>query len=595
VTDDEPRRRPAEASARAAAGRAKAVFYAFVVLACLVIARYFVVQVREGPTLAERGYRQRLTTVNFAAQRGTIFDRDGEALVRSLPSQSVYATTAEITNVDREAHALAAILPDVSVADVTASLRDRAPYIQVDHKIGRAQADAIARLALPGISIVPETTGVRFDPSGRLASTVLGFTGFTENGLAGVEFAYDDLLHGTPGEMQLEGDEFGRAIPFAQPHVVVAAKPGHSLVLTLDSYLQNETERVLRDTVARWHAQSGSAIVMNPWTGEILALANAPDYDVAHYGRFSPDARRDRAVEDAYEPGSVFKLVTAAAALDSGKVSPDDRFPARDRLAVGGYTIYNAEDGFLAGSSDSENLEEIIEKSHNVGAAEVGLRIGSRTMFDALVRFGFGEKTRVGLPGESRGIVPELATWSATTLPTIAFGQGISTTPIAIARAYCAIANGGLLLRPRIVAEILDADGHVTTRYETHVERRAIGEGTAAILRSYLRAVVTRGTGNPTAQVPGYTTAGKTGTAQIAENGHYAAGAYVASFVGMIPAERPKFVILVKIERPRGSIYGGVVAAPAFAELAKIAMMHAGVLPVGPRLVRAERIAKRRS
>jgi cell division protein FtsI/penicillin-binding protein 2 len=216
-------------------------------------------------------------------------------------------------------------------------------------------------------------------------------------------------------------------------------------------------------------------------------------------------------------------------------------------------------------------------------------------MFDALVRFGFGEKTRVGLPGESRGIVPNLATWSATTLPTIAFGQGISTTPIAIARAYCAIANGGLLLRPRIVDEILDADGHVTTRFETRVERRAIGERTAAILRSYLRAVVTRGTGNPTAQVPGYTTAGKTGTAQIAENGHYASGAYVASFVGMIPAERPKFVILVKIERPRGSIYGGVVAAPAFAELARIAMMHAGVLPVGPRLVRVERIAKRRS
>jgi cell division protein FtsI/penicillin-binding protein 2 len=199
------------------------------------------------------------------------------------------------------------------------------------------------------------------------------------------------------------------------------------------------------------------------------------------------------------------------------------------------------------------------------------------------------------LPGESPGIVPDLPTWSATTLPTIAFGQGISTTPIAVARAYCAIANGGLLLRPRIVASILDADGHVTKTYGVEVERRAIGERTAAILRSYLRAVVVSGTGNPTAQVPGYTTAGKTGTAQIAENGRYAAGAYVASFVGMVPAEKPKFVILVKIERPRGSIYGGVVAAPAFAELAKIAMMRAGVLPAGPRLVRAERIAKRRS
>ena len=577
------------------AGRAKFVFYTFFALACLVVGRYYVVQVREGPMLAERGYEQRLTTVNFPALRGAIYDRDGTALVRSLPSQSVYATTSEVTNPATEARALAAILPDESTAGVEASLRARGAYIQVDHKVGRAQSDAIAKLALPGISIVPETTGVRFDPSGRLASTVLGFTGFNENGLAGIEYAYDDVLRGAPGRMELEGDEFGRAIPFAQPHVVVAARPGHSLVLTLDSYLQNETERVLRDTVEKWHAASGSAIVMDPFTGEVLALANAPDYDVPKYANYSADSRRDRAVEDAYEPGSVFKLVTAAAALDSGKVTPADQFPARDRLPIGGYTIYNAEDGFLAGTGSTENLEEIIEKSHNVGAAEVGLRIGARTMFDALRRFGFGSPTDVGLPGESPGIVPRLSDWSTTTLPTIAFGQGISTTPIAIARAYCAIANGGVLLRPRIADAILDADGRVAYKYGPEVERRAITAKTAAILRGYLRAVVTRGTGNPTAQVPGYTTAGKTGTAQIAENGVYASGAYVASFVGMVPAETPKFVILVKIERPRGSIYGGVVAAPAFAELAKIAMMHAGVLPAGPRLVRAAWAAKRRS
>jgi cell division protein FtsI/penicillin-binding protein 2 len=365
-------------------------------------------------------------------------------------------------------------------------------------------------------------------------------------------------------------------------------------VLTLDSYLQSETERVLRQTVATWHASSGSAIVMDPWTGDVLALANAPDYDVAQYYRYPADSRRDRAVEDAYEPGSVFKLVTAAAALDSGKVTPQDRFPARDRLNVGGYTINNAEDGFLAGSGSTENLDEIIEKSHNVGAAEVGMRIGARTMSDALQRFGFGTPTEIGLAGESPGIVPSLPTWSETTLPTIAFGQGISTTPIAIARAYCAIANGGMLMRPRILAEILNADGSVAYRYAPEIERRAITAKTAAILRGYLRDVVTHGTGNPTAQVPGYTTAGKTGTAQMAENGHYASGAYVASFVGMVPAEVPKYVILVKIERPRGAIYGGVVAAPAFAELARLAMMSAGVLPAGPRLVRADSVTKRR-
>jgi cell division protein FtsI/penicillin-binding protein 2 len=574
--------------------RAKIVFYLFVALGVALAGRFYVVQVREGPELAQLGYEQRLTTVKFAAHRGTIYDRDRDPLVRSLPSQSVYATPSEVTNAEREARTLAGILGDVSYADVLASLRSRAPYIQVDHKIARTQAEDITRLGLHGISIVPEATGVRFDPSGRLASTVLGFTGFNENGLAGVEYEFDDLLRGAPGEMELEGDAFGRAIPFAQPHVVVAAKPGYSLVLTLDSYLQDETERVLRETVSKWNARSGSAIVMDPWTGEVLALANAPDYDVPYYARYSADSRRDRAVEDAYEPGSVFKLITAAAALDSGTVNPSDRFPARDRLSIGGYTINNAEDGFLAGSSSSENLEEIIAMSHNVGAAEVGLRIGSRTMYDALRRFGFGEPTEVGLPGESPGIVPKLDEWSTTTLPTIAFGQGISTTPLAIARAYCAIANGGVLLRPRIVSAILDDDGRIAYRYGPEVERRAITPKTAAILRGYLRAVVRYGTGNPTARVPGYTTAGKTGTAQIAENGVYSSGAYVASFVGMIPAETPKYVILVKIERPRGSIYGGVVAAPAFGEIARLAMMHAGVLPEGPRLVRADAAAKTR-
>jgi cell division protein FtsI/penicillin-binding protein 2 len=586
--------RPLEASARASSGRAKFVFYSFLAIACVVIARFYVVQVREGPMLARRGYEQRLTTVNLAAVRGTIFDRNGIPLVRSLPSQSVFATTGEIADPTREARELANVLPDTTYADIDGSLRASMPYIQVDHKITRSEANAIAKLALPGISIVPESTGMRFDPSGRLASTVLGFTGFDEHGLAGVEYAFDDLLTGLPGKMELEGDEFGRAIPFAQPRVLIAAQPGHSLVLTLDSYLQAETERVLRQTVATWHAANGSAIVMDPWTGDVLALANVPDYDVASYYRYPADSRRDRAVEDAYEPGSVFKLVTAAAALDSGKVTPQDRFPARDRLKVGGYTINNAEDGFLAGSGSTENLDEIIEKSHNVGAAEVGMRIGARTMDEALLRFGFGTPTEIGLAGESPGIVPPLATWSDTTLPTIAFGQGISTTPIAIARAYCAIANGGILLRPRIVSEILNADGSVAYRYAPEIERRAITAKTAAILRGYLRDVVLHGTGNPTAQVPGYTTAGKTGTAQIAENGIYASGAYVASFVGMVPAETPKYVILVKIERPRGSIYGGVVAAPAFAELARLAMMSAGVLPAGPRLVRADSVTKRR-
>jgi cell division protein FtsI/penicillin-binding protein 2 len=295
---------------------------------------------------------------------------------------------------------------------------------------------------------------------------------------------------------------------------------------------------------------------------------------------------------DAYEPGSTFKLITAAAALESGKVSTSQLFPARDELRIGSRVIHNAEDGFLAVNAAGETLGQIIAYSHNVGAAEVGMTIGARTMYGMIRAFGFGDPTEVDLPGENPGIVPPLADWSETTLPTVSFGHGIAVTPLALARAYCAIANGGILVRPRILDAILDGNGVPVYRYEPEVERRVISAKTAATLRGYLRTVVLAGTGNPTAQVPGYTTAGKTGTAQIAENGGYSSGEYVASFVGYVPAESPRYVILVKVERPRGAYYGSVVAAPAFARIARLAMLHAGVLPAGPRLVRAPEASK---
>jgi cell division protein FtsI/penicillin-binding protein 2 len=579
------RRRHDEASLRAQALRVKIVFYVFFAFALFIVVRFYLVQVKDGPSLAHHAYEQRLSTVDFPAVRGTIFDRDGNALARSLPSQSVYATIDEVQDAPATARALAKAL-DHSYDDLLSTLRSKAPYVQVVHKVTHDEATAVTKLALPGISVVPEPTGVRFVPSGRLAASVIGFTGFDENGLDGVEYSMDGVLRGAPGRMQLETDEFGRALPFAQPKVVIEAKAGHSIELTIDSYLQFAVQGVLDRTVAQWHAESGCAIVLDPQTGELLALANAPNYDVRDYGRYTPDARRDRAVADAYEPGSTFKLITAAAALDSGKVTTDERFPARDELVVGGRTIHNAEDGFIASKSGTETLEDIIAYSHNVGAAEVGLRIGAPTLYDMMRRFGFGNATGVGLPGENPGIVPALAGWSATSLPTMSFGHGIAVTPLGLARAYAAIANGGLLIRPRILSAILDGDGNEVYRYRPEIERRVMSEKTAATLRAFLRAVVVRGTGNPTAQVPGYTTAGKTGTAQVAENGVYSSGDYVASFVGMIPAESPRYVILVKIAKPRGAIYGSVVAAPAFVAIAKIAMLHAGVLPAGPRLVR---------
>ena len=587
-------RRPAAALERTSRLRAKVAFYLFATVALFLICRLYVVQIRQGPWLAHRAYEQRLRTVDLPARRGTIYDRNGVVLVRSVPSQSVYATTADVRDKTATARALAPML-GLSEPFVEARLGARDSYVVIERKIPSALADRLAQHPLDGISVVPENTGIRFVPAGRLASTMLGFTGIDENGLEGIEYEFDSLLRGGPGEMSLEADQFGRALPFAPPHVVTPARAGHNLVLTLDSYLQYSVERVLHETVAKWHARSGSALVMDPWTGEILALANSPDYDARDFDRYTPDQRRDRAVADAYEPGSTFKLITAAAALESGKVTVTERFPARDELRIGNRVIHNAEDGFLAASGDGETLEQIVDYSHNVGAAEVGLAIGPSAMYRTIRAFGFGEPTEVDLPGENPGIVPAPADWGDTTLPTISFGHGIATTPLAMARAYCAIANGGLLLRPRVVSEILDDKGNLVYRYAPEVERRAISEKTAATLRGIMRTVVTRGTGNPTAQVAGYTTAGKTGTAQIAENGSYVPGEYVASFIGTVPAESPRFVILVKIDRPQGAIYGSVVAAPAFSEIARLAMLHAGVLPHVDRLVAPHPASKART
>jgi cell division protein FtsI/penicillin-binding protein 2 len=582
----------ARAFARVPPIRAKVSLVFVCALALALAARLGVVQVHDGPRLARAALAQHDVTVDDFARRGTIYDRDGGVLVRSLASESIYAVPPSVI----DAHAAEKLAPvlHLPVAAIAAALHDKAQFRWLARKVSHETAQRVQALRIAGIQMKAEETGRRFVASGRLASTVIGFTGTDENGLDGLEYAFDGLLRGTPGSTQIEADQFGRAIPFGASHVVDRAVSGRSVITTLDPYLQFEAERLLRDDVKRWQAKSGTAIVMDPWTGELLAVANIPDFDPAHFAAFSSDSWRDRAISDAYEPGSTFKLITAAAALESRKVGPDAQFPARDELEVGGRTIHNAEDGLMAAGAGTESVEDIIAYSHNVGAAEIGMAIGKRSMYRTLRAFGFGDPTRIELAGENPGIVDPPESWSGSQLATISFGHGISTTPLALVRAYAAIANGGLLMRPRIVHALGDPDGNVLYRYPPEVERRAISARTARTLMRYLRAVVARGTGNPTARVAGYTTAGKTGTAQVVENGRYEPGEYVASFVGMVPAQRPRYVILVKVDRPRGAIYGSVVAAPVFAELARIAMLHAGVMPAAPppRLVRRSAATK---
>jgi stage V sporulation protein D (sporulation-specific penicillin-binding protein) len=570
----------ARAFARVPPVRAKVAILGTLLITGWLAYRLTDVQIRQSADLTQKAIAQHSETVDTFAKRGTIFDRDGNVLVHSLPSESVFAVPGAVSNRARVAAELSPIL-GYPPERIEAALREKVPFRWLKRKVPHDVAQRVRDLKIEGVGLRGEETGVRDFPSGRLASTTLGYVGTDENGLDGLEYVFDRYLRGTPGESYFEADNFGRPIPFGDTTVVTRAVAGRSLALTLDSYVQFEAERLVRDDVRTYHARSGVALVMDVHSGEILALASMPDFDPAHYAQSNSDAWRNRAVEDAYEPGSTFKLITAAAALESGRVTTASQFPARDQIAVGGSVIHNAEDGFMAGSGSTESLEDIIAYSHNVGAAEVGLTIGPQAEYRMIRAFGFGDYTNVEYPGENPGIVPPVTDWSGSSLATISFGHGISTTPIALARAYAAIANGGLLLRPRLVHALYDENGKLIYTYGPEIEHRVISERTAATLRRFLRAVVIRGTGNPSAQVPGYTTAGKTGTAQVVENGSYEPGAYVGSFIGYVPADQPRYVILVKIERPQGAYYGGVVAAPVFAALAKAVMLHEGVMP-GP-------------
>jgi cell division protein FtsI/penicillin-binding protein 2 len=561
--------------------RARLFFYGCTIVALFLAWRLWEVQALHGPVYAKEALAQRSDTIEVFARRGSILDRDGNVLVRSLPSESVYAIPREIVDPATTSAKLQSVVGKLDPA-VVAALHDRHLwFVWIARKVSHEMATRISALGLLGIDLKEEDTGLRVDTAGRTASTVLGFVGTDENGLDGIEYSFDDILRGRSGRVTLEADEFGRPIPFGRERVVVPALPGASVELTIDPYLQFVAEQALQKQVKTYHALDGSAIVMDPWTGEILALANAPSFDPNKFWRYPDDQRRDRAVMDAYEPGSTYKLVTAAAALDSHKVGLASRFPARDSLDVGGQTIHNAEDGFMAGTGGSETLEQIIEYSHNVGAAEVGLAVGGRTFYAMERKAGFGSPTGVGLPGENPGIVPPPAQWSGSSLATMSFGQGVSVTPLAMARYYCAIANGGVLMEPFIARAIFDQQGRTLHRYSPRATRRVFSQRTAQELRTFLRAVVLRGTGDPTAQIEGYATAGKTGTASMVVDGEYRSGYYAASFIGMVPYQHPRYVVYVKVERPVGSYYGSVVAAPAFAQIARAAMLHAGVLPAG--------------
>ncbi len=539
-----------------------------------ICSRLVVLQVLDAPSLDEAAAKQRLRTIELPAERGRIFDRNGDDLALSAQARTVYAQPRLVRDPAGTARKLAPLL-GVPARTIRARLASETPWTYLARKVPAQRGDAVSKLGLPGIGVLSDT--MRRYPSGALASQVLGFVGDEGSGLAGVEQRYDQLLHGHAGQMLLEQDPGGRAIPQGQ-RSVEPATPGADLVLTIDQELQYVTERELAKAVKQYRARAGSVVVMAPASGEILALANMPTFDPNHFGRSSEEARKNRAVTDVYEPGSTNKVITAAAALDAGVVKPTSRITVPPQLQLCN-RVHPFHDSHAHGTEEL-SFSQVVAQSSNIGTIKVAKRLGAPRLAKAELDFGYGSRTGVDLPGESPGIVTPPGDWSCADLGTNAIGQGVAVSVLQMARVYAAVANGGLLVQPTLLRGTVDARGRFQPA-GSGATRRVLSAAAARTLTGILQGVVKEGGTGTRAALDDWSVAGKTGTAQVPnpEGRGYLPGAYVASFIGFAPAHDPRVVVAVVLDRPASGAYGGVVAAPVFREVAGYALRRMHVPP----------------
>ena len=514
-----------------------------------------------------------LSTVKVPARRGDILDRHGQVLATSVDAEAIYAVPTEIANPAATAQALCGVLSGCTPRerDDIASRLSRPglfTYLRRANRVPAADARRVAALNLPGIGLMKDTR--RGYPNNELAAHLLGYVGTDNIGLNGLEAAYNKHLSGQAGSVLIQID--ARRKPFG--HLPRAATPGVTLQLTIDQYLQHQAERELRAAVEENHAAGGSVVIMDPRSGDILAIANEPTFDPNRYGEVAADDRRNRAIQDVYEPGSTFKIVTASAALEERVMTPDALVDASGgQIRLGSRVVRDTHDyGVLS-------FTDVIVKSSNVGAIRIGLKLGAERLGRYVHRFGFGTRLSPDFPTENAGILWDPAHWSESALASVAMGYQIGVTPLQMATAASVIANSGELIQPRVVKSQISAAG-VRTDVTPKVLRRAVEKGTADELTSIMEGVTERGTAMA-ARIPGYTIAGKTGTAHKQEDGRYSQSDYYASFVGFLPSRRPAVTILVMIDSPHGphGYYGGVVAAPVFKHLAETAMRYLGIAP----------------
>jgi cell division protein FtsI (penicillin-binding protein 3) len=537
---------------------------AFLILLGAALARSAWLQVVKGPEYAAMALRQHRETVVVPAARGTIVDRNGQPLAIGRLTTTVYANPRQVDDARNLTLAAGKLLGN-DPAELYPLLTDRSRgFVYVARKADPKQAEKLEALGYAGLGFYPEE--LRFYPQGPVAAQILGYAGLDNKGLEGLERSLEGTLAGKPGSQTIVKDPFGRALDVVETR---PETPGKSVRLTIDRQIQANAEEVLAETVRRWGARSATAVVLDPRTGEILGMATAPRFNANRFPTTRADRRRNRAVTDTYEPGSTFKLVTVAAALQEGIVNPRSSFRLAPTLEVADRTIREAH----SRGTQRMSVREIVEYSSNIGTITIAQRLGEGRLASWIDRFGFGNATGIDFPGESPGFALPVDEWSGSTIGTVPIGHGIAVTPVQMARAYATIANGGRLVRPHLIDRI---DG---TSAVSGVGRRVVSKVVADQMLDMLRGVVVEGTGTAAA-IPGYTVAGKTGTAaKIDPDGTYSTSRYVASFVGLVPASKPELVVMVMVDEPRGGYYGGTVAAPAFREIARFNLQHLEIPP----------------
>lgn len=550
------------------------VFFVFFISFVLIFLRALQLQVKEKDRLRELAERQHQRIIKLVPNRGTIYDRNLQVLAKSTEIESLYAHPRRVKNASRVARKVAPILGMRRQA-VLRKLKSRKAFVWLQRKIPPKKAEQIRRLNIEGLGFLTERQ--RYYPNSTLAANLLGFVGVDSQGLEGVELKYDRFLRGEARRVVLELDARGREIIMDAPlsHTDLSS---HSLVLTIDRDVQYIVERGLSRAVIETKARGGMAVVMDPRTGEILAMASRPSFNPNRPERYDPSVVRNRVITDIFEPGSIFKVFLLATALEEKAVKRNDIFFCYNgAYRIGREIVHDHKKyGWLT-------LEKIIKFSSNIGASQIGLKIGAKTLDRYIRTFGFGAPTGIDLPGEVKGIVRSPSSLSQVGIANTSFGQGISVTAVQLISALSAIANGGILIRPYVVKEIVDQDGRVVKSFQPRPRRRVISRETSLEVTRILKQVVAPGGTGVAAAVPGYEVAGKTGTAQKIDPllKTYADNRYVSSFMGFVPADEPRLAILVVIDEPKGTPYGGVVAAPVFKAIAQQALAHLNVRPKG--------------